>query len=175
MRFICLSFLILLMGCADGQLKTEPSVTPGNTLAFKIPPPLGYVSDYENKFDPEEEARIDSLIQVVNGRGKIQLGFASFDSTYASDSSFSAFARAVANDWGVGEKGKNNGIFICVSLTMRNIQIKTGLGIEKSITDEMVKEVIDATIIPAFKALSFTKGICAGILALSKLADDRIR
>ena len=164
MRLLVFFLSIAIVGCTNGQPKV-------NQPAFKIPPPLGNVSDYEKSFSSVEEYRIDSIIQLVNRRGKVQIGFATFDNTYISDSLFRDYSLAIANAWGVGDKDKNNGILICVSLSMRNIQIRTGLGIEKAITDDMVRQVIDSVIIPNFNKQEYTTGICAGIVALGEMAD----
>jgi len=168
MRLLGLLLLTAIVGCTSGQPKKD-------SYQFKVPPRLGYVSDYENSFSAEEEYRIDSTIQIVNRRGKIQIGFASFDSTFVADTLFSGYALAVARNWGIGHSEKNDGLFICVSLTMRSIQIKTGLGIDQSITDSMVKQVIDSIIIPDFKKQNFTKGLCAAIVALGEMADLTIK
>ena len=164
MRLLVFFLSIAIVGCTNGQPKV-------NQLAFKIPPPLGNVSDYEKSFSSAQEYRIDSSIQLVNQRAKVQLGFATFDSNFISDSLFRDYSLAVAKKWGIGGKGKNNGIFICISLGMRNIQIRTGLGIEKAITDDMVRQVIDSVIIPNFNKQEYTTGICAGIVALGEMAD----
>jgi uncharacterized protein len=163
--FIC---LFSLFGCFGKQSDSQGD-------KFNIPQPIGLVNDYEKSFTTEEEKRIDSLLQSINARGKVQIAFATFDSSYAPDSLFAKYSLQVARQWGIGDKNKNNGIFLCLSLTMRNVQIRTGLGIEDLVTDSLVARVIDSTIIPAFKKREFAQGVYSGIEMLGRISEDRIR
>ena len=85
MRILPILGLFLIQGCVESDsVKTVE--------AFKIPPPIGLVSDYEQVFTSEEISMLKTAIQEVNSRGRIHLGVASFDNSYVSDSLFSDYA-----------------------------------------------------------------------------------
>jgi uncharacterized protein len=168
MRCLIVISLFILSGCAG-------KVSAPIEEKYKIPQPIGLINDYEKSFTPAEEKRIDSLIQSINARGKVKIAFATFDSSYVPDSLFAKYSLQVAKQWGIGDKNKSNGIFLCLSLTMRNVQIRTGLGVEDLVTDSMISRVIDSTIIPAFKRKEYAQGVYSGLEVLGQISEDRIR
>ncbi len=68
------------------------------------------------------------------------------------------FATALFNAWGVGKKGKDNGVLIVHVLDQRRVEIETGYGVEGTLTDARAKRIIDEVTIPFFKAGSFADG-----------------
>lgn len=73
---------------------------------------------------------------------------------------------AIANNWGVGKKGKNNGILIGISTGLRTIRIQNGYGIEAKLTDAETNKIIEDIILPKFKNGNFFEGTKSGLLAL---------
>ncbi|MBM3454639.1 MAG: TPM domain-containing protein [Bacteroidetes bacterium] len=163
MKYVCSLILLFLFACAN-ESKQQ------NFNYSLIPKPTGVVSDFESFFSQDQKNKISAKIDSVNALGKIEIGLATFDSSYTRDSLFEEFALRVANNWGIGNSKLNNGVFICISFQMRIIQIKTGLGIEKYITNETVEGVIDDILIPSFRKQRFTEGIIEAVEELSRLS-----
>ncbi len=69
----------------------------------------------------------------------------------------------MSNEWGIGKAEKNNGLLILFSKSLGEIQISTGTGTEKILTDKICKKVIDQIIIPEFKKGEFHNGIKKGL------------
>lgn len=65
--------------------------------------------------------------------------------------------------WGVGQDGKDNGIFITLAHGDREIDINTGYGIEGILTDRMAEKVINQRMIPEFKLGYFYQGLNRGV------------
>jgi len=85
------------------------------------------------------------------------------------------FAVALFNHWGIGKKGKDNGILILHVLDQRRIEIETGYGIEGDLPDVVVKRIIDTYTIPAFKADDFSKGHFETVSAIiTKLNNPKL-
>ncbi len=82
------------------------------------------------------------------------------------------FAVALFNHWGIGKKGKDNGILVLHILDQRRIEIETGYGMEGDLPDATVKRIIDQYAIPAFKADDFSKGHLDLIQALINKIQD---
>jgi len=64
--------------------------------------------------------------------------------------------------WGIGQKGKNNGVLIVVAPNERKVGIDTGYGMEGELTDAQSKLIIENTILPYFKKGDYDSGVLAG-------------
>jgi uncharacterized protein len=85
-----------------------------------------------------------------------------------------SFAVGILNSWGVGQKGKNNGVVILVKPTggsgERKLFISVGYGLEGAITDLQTKHIRENQIVPYFKEQQFYEGLEAGCQALMQAA-----
>lgn len=68
--------------------------------------------------------------------------------------------------WGIGQKGKNNGVLFIVALKDREMRIEVGYGLEDILTDAKTKSIIEQIVIPKFKAGNINQGIEAGVKAI---------
>jgi uncharacterized protein len=66
---------------------------------------------------------------------------------------------AIGKTWGVGQKGKNNGVVILVSMDNRKIRIVTGRGIEDLLPDATCKRIINRILKPSFKRGDYYGGV----------------
>lgn len=87
------------------------------------------------------------------------------------DDDLEDYSQKLAQAWGIGMKGKDNGLLLYVSIEDRAIRIHIGYGLEGAIPDFMAGRVIDDIIKPNFKQKRYGKGINEGLDALIKLAE----
>ncbi len=84
------------------------------------------------------------------------------------------FATRIFNEWGIGQKGKENGVLVLVKVGTkdgnRRVYINTGYGLEGVIPDIMAKRIVDETIIPFFKQQKYYNGLDEGTNILMQLA-----
>jgi uncharacterized protein len=80
-----------------------------------------------------------------------------------------AFATELFNFWGIGKKGKNNGVLLLISSGERRVQIETGSGIQSILPDAKAVGIIETEITPRFKQQDFDGGTLAGTKALVKV------
>lgn len=73
------------------------------------------------------------------------------------------YALQVAERWGLGKKGTDNGILMLVAVNDRKMQILTGYGVEGVLPDAALKRIIIEDITPYFKKGDYAGGITAGI------------
>lgn len=71
-----------------------------------------------------------------------------------------------AHQWGIGQKGKDNGLLILLARDERKIWITTGYGLEAYLTDALSKQIIDRFIIPEFKQGNYYAGLDKGTTAI---------
>lgn len=74
-----------------------------------------------------------------------------------------AAAHAILESWGIGQKGKDNGVVILVKPTgppgSREIFITTGYGLEGVIPDATAKQIVENEIIPRFREGNYFNGL----------------
>lgn len=80
------------------------------------------------------------------------------------------YATQLGNQWGVGQKGKDNGLVILVALDDHKMAIVTGYGMEGSITDLQTRLVREQYMVPNFRANNFYQGLDQATTALIQMA-----
>ena len=150
---------------------TASGQNPINNYWENLPNPTGWVSDFENIFTVEQEKTLDSLIAEFENRTTIEISVITIPTSATIKNRFDELTLFIANKWGVGKKEKDNGILIGISKGYRTIRIQNGIGIEKLITDNQTKQIIDQKIIPNFKADDFYNGTFVGIQEIKQVLD----
>ena len=80
-----------------------------------------------------------------------------------------------AHKWGIGQKGKDNGVFILLSPSDRKIFIATGYGVEGALTDAMTRRIIEQSILPEFRKGDYYAGLDAGTDAIFKVLTGEFK
>ena len=70
--------------------------------------------------------------------------------------------------WQIGQKDKNNGVLLLISMDDKKIRIEVGYGLEGSLSDKISHEIIEYTIKPNFKQGNFYNGIEKATQAIIK-------
>lgn len=68
--------------------------------------------------------------------------------------------------WGIGQKGKNNGIILLVAPKEHKVRIEVGYGLEGELTDAVTSTIIQSIILPDFRTGNIEKGIIDGAHAV---------
>jgi uncharacterized protein len=131
-----------------------------------IPAAIGYVNDFGYYFTPKQSDTLTSIIQQFEKATTDQIAIVTFNTLPVTNENFDAFTKALFNKWGVGVKGKNNGIVIAICKSMRKIRIQNGDGITPKLSDETTKAIIDEVIIPEFKKGDYYAGVKKGLLTI---------
>lgn len=74
----------------------------------------------------------------------------------------------IAEQNGIGQKGKNNGVLLFIAKDDRKLRIEVGYGLEGALTDALCSQIIRKEITPSFKKGNFYDGIIAGVDAIMK-------
>jgi uncharacterized protein len=77
-----------------------------------------------------------------------------------------AVAKEIFDKWGIGKRGKDNGLLLLVAIEERSVRIETGYGLEASVPDGVAGEIIRHKIAPLFAKKEFEKGTTQGIEAI---------
>ncbi|MFX0558447.1 TPM domain-containing protein [Maribacter sp. CXY002] len=77
--------------------------------------------------------------------------------------------------WGIGQKGKDNGILIILAKDDRKIAINTGYGVEATLTDALSKRIIENIILPEFRSGDFYAGLDKGSDAIFQVLTGEFK
>jgi uncharacterized protein len=133
-----------------------------------LPKPVGVVNDFERILSANQEKYLDSMIKAYEKKTTVQIALITIDTSMISRDKFENYVYRIANDWGVGQKEKNNGVTIGLSKGYRFMRIETGYGIRNILTDNETKKIIDEAFIPYFKKGQYFEGIVNGLEAIMK-------
>jgi uncharacterized protein len=83
-----------------------------------------------------------------------------------SDSSIEDYTVRVAQKWGVGQKGRDNGAVLFVFTADRKMFIQVGYGLEGALPDALAKQIIERELKPRFRQNDFAGGFTAAVNAM---------
>lgn len=124
------------------------------------PPRL--VNDFAQVMDASQLSTLENKLLNYNNTSSIEISIVTIDTLFGHD--VSAYSFELANQWGIGKKGKNNGVLILASIKDRKMFIATGYGMEGVLPDAICAQIYRNEMVPAFKLQNYYQGF-------SKAAD----
>ena len=121
--------------------------------------PSTLVTDYTNTLTADEKQRLETKLDAFDDSTSTQIAVLIIKSVGQYD--INEYAQKVGRSWGIGQKGKNNGLIILVALGDRKVSIQTGYGVEGVVPDVITNEIIQNDIKPRFKAGDYFGGLNA--------------
>jgi len=86
----------------------------------------------------------------------------SIDDYDLPDRTIETFATNLFNNWGIGDRQRNDGVLLLVAVKDRKVRIEVGSGYGDSYNSTM-QRVIDEDILPRFRAGNYGQGIANGV------------
>ncbi len=175
MFFIGLLVMLLSFGTtAKAQLPSPPN-----------PPRL--VNDYTGTLNRLQVEYLENMLVAYNDSTSTQILVMLVNDLQGYD--IHEYATKIGHSWGVGQKGKGNGLVILVKPKKGSdkgyVDISPGYGMEEFVTDATAKNIIEKEMIPEFKEGRYYKGIekaitvimdlCSGKFSQDKYNGDRDR
>lgn len=153
---ICLALISFPQPCSAVTVKEVPN--PRQVYG-------GWVTDMADLLDAETQGTLNRIISQLEAKNGTEIAVVTVPDTSPAPSPKN-FATRLFNHWGIGKKGKNNGVLFLISQQERRVEIETGYGIEKILSNARISVIIYRYIIPWFKQGDFKGGILAGTEAL---------
>jgi uncharacterized protein len=151
--------LILLLSCAFSM--NISSITNTNH----------YMNDYSGTLSAAQIQDLESKLTTVSKDGNIEIGIWLIDSTDGKP--ISDYALELGNKFGVGNKGRYDGVVILVAVTDRDYFISTAKGAETMLTDIQVHDIEQKDFDPNFKNGDFYTGLSLAIDDLSSVQSNQ--
>jgi uncharacterized protein len=140
----CLLSLFMSWTAVAKEIPTRPS-----------PPVL--VNDFAGVLSEEQRNALERKLSKYNDTTSTQIAIV-IENSIENDEAFE-YSRRIAEGWGIGQKGKNNGLLIYVAVQERKIRIQVGYGLEGTVTDAYAKRIIEEVIKPAFRNQQYYEGL----------------
>lgn len=112
---------------------------------------------------------IDSMLYALEQQTGIETAVVAVPSI--GEVSCFDFSHQLLNEWGVGKKGKNNGLVILLVTDQRCIHFYTGYGLEGILPDAICKRIQTKYMLPYFKNGNWDAGMVAGVKATCQRLD----
>lgn len=136
-------------------------------------PPKKLVQDYAKVFDAMQLNELENKLVAYNDSTSTQILVLTVESLDGYP--IEMFANEIGDKWGVGQKGKDNGIVMVLSKQDRKITIRTGYGSQVQLPPSINKSIIDREIIPYFKQGDYAGGINAGVDAIFQYFNGKYK
>ncbi|CAN5599335.1 hypothetical protein BH18VER2_BH18VER2_08080 [soil metagenome] len=127
--------------------------------------PDGYFNDYAGVIDPATASELNEQLAQFERETSTQLLVAIYRSMQ-SESSVADYTQRIAQTWGVGQQGRNNGAVLFVFVADRQMFIQTGYGLEGALPDATAWDITHNVIAPQFKQEDYNGGLRAGVAAM---------
>jgi len=129
--------------------------------APKFPTLTGRVVDEAGLLSGQDYAALVEDLKALEDKSTDQLVVVTLKSLQGY--SIEDFGYQLGRAWGIGQKGKDNGILLIVAPNERKVRIEVGRGLEPVMTDALSKLIIENAILPEFHRGDLPAGIRAGV------------
>lgn len=167
MQKVKLTLLFILIGFGLNQ----------SVLAqFDIPPKPKFqtsVYDYIDLLQTHQKKDLERKLIKYSDTTSTQIVVAIISSTKGENINY--LGANWLTEWGIGQKGKDNGILIILAKDDRKIGINTGYGVEHLLTDAMSKRIIERDIIPFFKRNDYYGGLNRGTYVIFEVLNGEYK
>lgn len=142
------------------------------------PNPPRLVNDLADVLTDQEEQQLETELVQFNDQTSTQITIVTVPSLNGYEAS--DFSFRLGEKWGVGQKGKNNGVVILFKPKIGNekgqVFIAVGYGLEAVIPDAVAnRNVVDYEMIPRFKENDIFGGLYAGSRVIMSLASGEFK
>jgi uncharacterized protein len=151
-------------------------LTEGLLVAQEIPDkpyPPRLVNDFAGILSSNEIRALENKLVAYNDSTSTQIAIVIVENLGGYDRSDYAFR--LAEKWGIGQKGLNNGVLVLVKSktdsSSGQVFIAPGYGLEGVIPDILCIEIVDNEVLPAFRKGDYYGGLDKATTTLMALAS----
>ena len=134
--------------------------------AQALPRPVGFVNDFARVMRQEDVRATENLAAAVQQRTGAQIAVVTVQS-FAPFGSVDEFAIALAESWGIGQRGQDTGVLLVLAVSERRVRIEVGYGLEGAIPDSIAGRILETAVLPAFNAGDLSGGLARGARSIA--------
>nr|WP_314564027.1 TPM domain-containing protein [uncultured Campylobacter sp.] len=172
--FTLLGLTAINLSAADNTTEQNKTVkqTPtqtSNEKSSNFPALTGRVVDQARVLSQSTKDELETLLATHENNTTNQVVVATIESL--GNAQIEEYSIELARHWGIGQKGKDNGVVLVVAPNDKQVRIEVGYGLEGTLTDALSSNIINYYIIPEFKKGDIQNGINIGIQKIIALLD----
>lgn len=152
-RFLKILLIVSLLICLVFQ-----------AFALEVPPLKRRVTDLAGVLSPTEQMRLEEKLYLFETKTSNQIAVLIIPSLKGE--SLEDYSIKVTDKWKLGDRNKENGVLLLISINDRRVRIEVGYGLEGALTDLISSSIIRNEIAPGFRSGSYYSGIDAGITSI---------
>lgn len=161
---------LFCLWCFFPFLQAQQAVyTPGNLPKVHLQDKHRYLCDPEGIIGTAATDSIDRMLYRLEQQTGIETVAAVVPSIGQAECF--DFCHELLNSWGVGKRGKDNGLVILLVIDQRCIQFYTGYGLEGSLPDAVCKRIQTQAMLPYLRDGRWSEGMVAGVRATCARLD----
>lgn len=138
----------------------------GAAADVEVPEQSGYVSDYAEVVDAKTETALALILKTMEERYGNKLAILTVEGTAPLD--IGDFSAEVFRQWGLGQ----DDLLLLIALRDGRVRLDAGRRLNRALTDERLKEIMDREIMPSFQQGNFSQGILRGTVALTSAIKE---
>ena len=172
--FTLLGLTAINLSAADNateQNKTVKQTTTqtSNEKSSNFPILTGRVVDQASVLSPSIKDELETMLATHENTTTNQVVVVTIKSL--GNVQIEEYSLELARRWGIGQKGKDNGVVLVVAPNDKQVRIEVGYGLEGTLTDALSSNIINYYIIPEFKKGDIQNGIKIGTQKIIALLD----
>ena len=140
-------------------------------FAQELPSPQGYVNDFAGVIPSDDEAAMRGIMSAVKEQTDAEMAVVTVDSM-APYATVEDFGIALADKWGVGTAGGDDGVILIVAVQERKVRIEVGYGLEGAIPDGRAGGILDNYVLPDLRNNNYGAGLLNGVAAIAEVVAD---
>lgn len=114
-----------------------------------------YINDFSNLLDSNSEVKLENICNEITKSTNCEIVLVTID-TISPYSTIEDYSVKLFENWGIGNKGKDNGLLILLSKEERQLRIEVGYGLEGILNDGKCGEII-REVLPQLKTNNYNK------------------
>ncbi len=134
-----------------------------------IPPLTGHVIDSTGTLSADAVEALEQKLAAFEERKGTQIAVLVVRTS--APEAIEPYALRVAEQWGIGRSGVDDGVVLVVALDDRRMRFEVGYGLEGAVPDALARRIIAETIAPRFYEGDYAGGLNAGLDALIGIID----
>jgi uncharacterized protein len=136
-------------------------------VKLTFPRLTGRVVDEAHCLPPEERARLEDMLASHEKRTGQQVVVVTLNSLQGD--AIDDYGYQLGRAWGIGQKGKNNGVLIILAPNEKKVRIESGYGVEGALTDASANTIITTVMMPGLQAEAYDVALMQGTKAVLAL------
>lgn len=135
------------------------------------PAPRGAVNDFAGILRPQTVRVLEGLFAELERKTGAEIAVAVLSDLRGLD--VESAAVELFETWGIGRKGRDDGVLLLVAPAERKVRLEVGYGLESVIPDGLAGEILRRHALPAFREGDFDSGVLrAGAAVAARIAES---